>query len=41
MTPLDISLIIIAGGLIGGGFIGITNNPISRYLMRDFEKEVA
>ena len=37
MTPLDLSLIIIAGGLISAGFIGITNNPISRYLMRDLE----
>lgn len=39
MTILDISLIIIASGLISGGFIGITNNPISRYLMRDLEEK--
>lgn len=38
MTILDLSLIIIAGGLISAGFIGITNNPISRYLMRDLEE---
>lgn len=41
MTILDITLITIASGLITAGFIGITNNPISRYLMKDFEKEVA
>lgn len=40
MTIFDFSLIIIAGGLIGAGFIGITNNPISRYLMKDLEKEI-
>ena len=39
MTVLDISLIIIAGGLISAGFIGITNNPISRYLMKDMENK--
>lgn len=38
MTILDISLIIVAGGLIVAGFIGITKNPISRYLMRDLEE---
>ena len=40
MTIFDISLIIIAGGLIGTGFIGVTKNPISRYLLRDVEKEL-
>lgn len=39
MTILDIILITIASGLISAGFIGITNNPISRYLMRDLEKK--
>lgn len=39
MTVLDISLFIIAGGLISAGFIGITNNPISRYLMKDMESK--
>lgn len=38
MTILDISLIIIAGGLIGAGFIGLTKNPISKYLMKDLEE---
>lgn len=37
MTILDLCLIIVAGGLISAGFIGITKNPISRYLMRDME----
>ena len=38
MNILEICMIVIAGGLIGAGFIGITNNPISRYLMRDLEE---
>ena len=39
MTNLDFILITIAASLISAGFIGITNNPISRYLMRDLESE--
>lgn len=32
LTVCSISCII-------GGFIGLTNNPISRYLMKDLDKE--
>ena len=38
MTIFEISFIIVAVGLIGAGFVGITNNPISRYLMKDLEE---
>jgi len=31
--------IVLASSCIIAGFVGITNNPISRYLMKDLEKK--
>jgi len=39
IDQLVIFLTVCSVSCIIGGFIGLTNNPISRYMMRDFDKE--